>query len=108
MNALSEMAVGDLFTTILPFILAGAFGPAAVTILVQLLRTSALRGAVSKACSTAGVWFSFTMTGVVNKFGGDGAWTKIEDALEDFVEEVVWKSFKSGLNKDDKPATKGK
>jgi hypothetical protein len=101
MEAITELMSTDIAQVLLPLIVTGALGPAAITLVIQVLRLKYVRSTVGGVCFAGGKWFSFMLTRVLDRFK-KGAGEAVETALEDFVEEVVWKRFKEGMNKDDK------
>ena len=102
MDVLNEFIASDTFTgVILPLLLTGAFGPAAMSGVCLLLGSPVLRTFVGPVCRGGGKWFSTTTSNLLDRIFGTGSGEKLETALEGFVQFCV-SEFWIGANADDK------
>jgi len=98
MDFLSGIAGQDLgwLGTVASLLIAGAFLPAVITIIVNLLRLPVLRQTVEASCFSAGKLISALAT---KRLGSVGQ--KLEDGLQE-VKNLANDAFDRGLDADDR------
>ena len=98
MDFISGLAGQDLgwLGTVASLLMVGAFAPAVITILVNLLRLPVLRQTVEASCFSAGKLLSALAT---KRLGATGV--KLENGLQE-IKNLANDAFDRGLDADDK------